>query len=234
MAEISGNPVVIIEGVGFWDSLYDEMKDALSAAVPKEKIFITPVSVIDWIGFPPSPERSTNRVMKSLDETLRRVAQAFPNEPVTLVAHSGGGTIAMIYLLGKSFQGDAYEPYPMIQKLITLGTPYHTLETYGKMKSDFIFEHLTPDFFQKIEVISITSDSWMGKQIGSVSEMASYYFYQNVSGRGDLPGDGIVTVESCTLDGARNVVIQGIEHLPTPNTPWYGASVGVKQWIEFL
>jgi len=234
MAELSAHPVVIIEGVGFWDALYDEMKDALASAVPKEKIFILPISAFDWVGFPPSPDRATNRVMKALDGTLHQVEQKFPNEPVTLVAHSGGGTIALIYLLGKSFQGDVYEPYSMINKLITLGTPYHTHESFGKMKSDFIFEHITPEFFQKIEVISITSDSWMGKQIGSISEMASYYFYENVSGRGNLSGDGIVTVESCTLDGARNVVINGIEHLPTPNTPWYGAKIGVAQWIEFL
>lgn len=234
MAQQNHHPVVIVEGVAFWDSLYDEMKDFISKKVPKEKIFILPVNLIDWIGFPPSPEKSTNRVMKALDDTLKKVSAAFPGEPVNLVAHSGGGTVAMIYLLGKPYLGDVYEQNVPINKLITLGTPYHSLETYGKLKSDFIFKHLDETFFGKVPVVSLTSNAWEGKLGGSLSNVASYYFYESVSGKGNLFGDGIVTVESCTLSGAENVVLEGIEHLPTPNTPWYGAQVGVEQWIDFL
>jgi triacylglycerol esterase/lipase EstA (alpha/beta hydrolase family) len=234
MAQQSQNPVVIIEGVGFWDSLYNETKDVLSTKIPSEKIFILPINALDWIGFPPSPERSTNRVMKVLDTTLKEVQAKYPDEPINIVAHSGGGTVAMIYLLGKPYQGDSYDQSYKINKLITLGTPFHSLETYGKMKSDFIFEHLDKSFFEKVPVVSVTSDAWEGKLGGKMSNIVSYYFYESVSGKGDLFGDGIVSVDSCKLDGAENVVLEGIEHLPTPMTPWYGAKIGVEQWMDHL
>ena len=149
MKAVAQNPVVIIPGVLFWDSLYDVMKDALSHYIPKEKIAIAPVSLVDWIGFPPSPEKSTNRVMKAVDAAVRTMERKFPGEPITLVAHSGGGTVAMVYLLEKPFQGDVYHPGKRIGKLLTLGTPFHTHEYYAKIKTDFIFKYLQSDFFRR-------------------------------------------------------------------------------------
>ena len=146
MMAVPQNPVVIIPGVLFWDTLYDSMKDVLAGYISKERVAVAPVNLVDWVGFPPSPEKSTNRVMKAVDRAVREMERKFPDEPVTLVAHSGGGTVAMIYLLEKAFQGDVYETAGRVSKLITLGTPFHTHEHYAKIKTDFIFSHLQPDF----------------------------------------------------------------------------------------
>lgn len=234
MAKVPQNPVVIIPGVLFWDSLYEVMKDALAAFIPGEKIAIVPVSVLDWIGFPPSPERSTNRVMVSLDRTLRQMARRFPGEPVTIVAHSGGGTIAMVYLLEKEFQGDVYRVEGRVGKLVTLGTPYHTHERYAKIKTDFIFRYLAPDFFRKYRVVSVVSDHFRGSLSGSMNEKLCYMFYRNVTDDGNLAGDGTVPAKSCFLEGAENVTISEIEHLPTPHSRWYGTKEGVEQWVAWL
>ena len=104
MKSVSPNPVVIIPGVLFWDTLYDTMKEELASYISRERVIVAPVSLVDWVGFPPSPEKSTNRVMKAVDRAVREMERRFPGEPVTLVAHSGGGTVAMIYLLEKPFQ----------------------------------------------------------------------------------------------------------------------------------
>jgi len=98
MKDVPQNPVVIIPGVLFWDSLYDIMKDALAEYLPAQRIAVAPVSFVDWIGFPPSPERSTNRVMKTVDGAVQEMQRKFPGEPVTLVAHSGGGSRWSIFL----------------------------------------------------------------------------------------------------------------------------------------
>ena len=234
MGFVRQNPVVIIPGVLFWDSLYDVMKDALTAWIPPEKIAIVPVNVVDWIGFPPSPERSTNRVMAALDRTVRQMAQRFPGEPVTIVAHSGGGTIAMVYLLEKSFQGDVYSVDGMVGRLLTLGTPFHTHERFAKIKTDFIFSHLGSDFFRKYHVVSVVSNQYRGSMTGSMTEKLCYMFYRSVTDEGNLDGDGIVPAKSCFLEGAENVTIPEIEHLPTPHTRWYGTKEGVERWIQWL
>ncbi len=234
MNPVPQNPVVIVPGVLFWDSLYDVMKDALAEYIPKEKIAIAPVSFIDWIGFPPSPERSTNRVMKTVDSVVLEMGQKFPGEQVTILAHSGGGTVAMIYLLEKEFQGDVYHPAKQVGKLVTLGTPFHTHEHYAKIKTDFIFRYLQADFFSRYHVVSVVSDKYHGDSQGSIVEKMCYQFYKSVLEDGNVGGDGIVPAKSCFLEGAENVTIADAEHLPTPHTRWYGTKEGVEQWIQWL
>ena len=231
---VSQNPVVIIPGVLLWDSLYDIMKEELAGYISKERIAVAPVNLVDWTGFPPSPERSTNRVMKIVDRTVRNMAQKFPGEPVTLVAHSGGGTVAMVYLLEKPFQGDVYYPGKRVGKLITLGTPFHTHEHYAKIKTDFIFRHLNADFFNRCHVVSVVSNKYYGNRDGSFIEQMCFRFYKSVLDDGNMAGDGIVPAKSCFLEGAENVTIPDAEHLPTPLARWYGTREGVNQWIQWL
>lgn len=228
------NPVVIIPGVLFWDGLYQGMKEALSTWVPAEKIAIAPVSLTDWVGFPPSPERSTNRVMQVLDRSVRQMAQRFPGEPITLLGHSGGGSVALVYLLGKPFQGDSYRTDGLVGRLVTLGTPFETVEQYARLKTDFIRQHLTAAFFERCPVVSIVSDKYRGDLGGSVVEKMCYFFYRNVDGNGSAQGDGIVPASSCRLEGAEFVVIPDAEHLPTPHTRWYGTREGMEQWVGQL
>ncbi|NTV06388.1 MAG: alpha/beta hydrolase [Chlorobiaceae bacterium] len=234
MKDVPQNPVVIIPGVLFWDTLYETMKDVLAGYISNDRVAVAPVNLVDWIGFPPSPEKSTNRVMKAVDRTVREMGRRFPTEPVTLVAHSGGGTVAMIYLLGKLFQGDVYHTEGRVAKLITLGTPFHTHEHYAKLKTDFIFRHLQPDFFEHCRVVSVASDKYYGNDNGSFIERMCYKFYKSVQEDGNVAGDGIVPAESCFLEGAENVTIADAEHLPTPHTRWYGTKEGVEQWIQWL
>ncbi len=234
MIAVSQNPVVIVPGVLFWDTLYDSMKEALAGYIPQERIAVVPLSLVDWIGFPPSPERSTNRVMKVVDHTVRAMERKFPGEPITLVAHSGGGTVAMVYLLEKPFQGDVYHPGRSIAKLITLGTPFHTHEHYAKIKTDFIFSNLKADFFDRYHVVSVVSDKYYGNPEGSIVEKMCFRFYKSVLEEGKVKGDGIVPAQSCFLEGAENVTIPDAEHLPTPLSRWYGTKEGVNQWIQWL
>ncbi len=228
------NPVVIIPGVLFWDSLYDSMKEALAGYIPEERVAVAPVSLVDWIGFPPSPERSTNRVMKVVDRTVRQMGQKFPGEPITLVAHSGGGTVAMVYLLEQRFQGDIYHSGRLVGKLVTLGTPFHTHERYAKIKTDFIFSHLNDKFFERCRVVSVVSDKYYGNLHGSFVEKMCFKFYSSVINDGNVAGDGIVPAMSSFLEGAENITIPDAEHLPTPHTRWYGTKEGVEQWIQWL
>lgn len=234
MERIPQNPIVILPGVLFWDNLYSGMKKALAAYVPKEKIAIVPVNIHDWIGFPLSPERSTNRVMRTLDRTIASMQRRYPDEKITIIAHSGGGTVALVYLLEEPFQGDVYNRGTAVGKLVALGTPFHTTEHFAKIKTDFINKHLTPRFFNRCRVVSIVSGQYTGSLEKGIVERMCYMFYRNVSGEGGIAGDGIVPVKSCFLKGAENITISGIEHLPTPHTTWYGTKEGIEQWIQWL
>lgn len=227
------NPIVIVPGSGMWGGIFEEMRWHLGASFEREKIFIVPLTTLDWIGLPPSPERSTNRVMRALHETIRQAQQRYPDEPIRIVGHSGGGTAAMIYLLGKPFQGEAYPETPVTQ-LLTLGAPFFSTERYGKLKSDFIAAHLDDGFFARVRTVCVASKTRFGNPSGSLAERSAFEFYKNTNGRGDVWGDGVVPLDSCWLSGATNVELQDVEHLPAPFRTWYGSRAAVEAWQEFL
>jgi len=162
--------------------MFEEMRWHLSAYMPREKIFIVPLSVLDWIGVPPSPERSTQRVMRALHRTVEQVCRQYPNESITIVGHSGGGTAAMIYLLGQPFEGECYPPMP-VNRLLTLGSPFQSTERYGKIKSDFIAAHLQPEFFTRVKTISIVGKARCGNANGSCRAHSARVLQQHLSHR---------------------------------------------------
>lgn len=232
------NAVIIVPGSGLWGGIFEEMRWHLSAYMPREKIFIVPLSVLDWIGVPPSPERSTPRVMRALHRTVEQVCRQYPNDAITIVGHSGGGTAAMIYLLGQPFEGECYPPVP-VNRLLTLGSPFQSTERYGKIKSDFIAAHLKPEFFMRVNTISIAGKARCGNAAGSLAERSAFEFYNNTlrierGQNGSVWGDGVVPLDACWLKGALNVTLEGVEHLPTPFGIWYGSRAAVQAWQKFL
>ena len=134
--------------------------------------------------------------MAVLDRTVRAMASRFPGEPVTIVAHSGGGTVAMVYLLERPFQGDVYAVNGLVGRLVALGTPFHTHEHFAKIKTDFIFQHLSSEFFRKYKVVSVVSDQYKGSLDGGMIEKLCYMFYRGVTDDGNLAGDGVVPPRS--------------------------------------
>lgn len=60
---------------------------------------------------------------------------------------------------------------------------------------------------------------------------------RQVCGRSDAWGDGVVPEESAHLEGALNLVLDGVYHSPVGATearPWYGSPSILAQWIEHL
>jgi hypothetical protein len=43
------NAVIIVPGSGLWGGIFEEMRWHLSAYMPREKIFIVPLTVLDWM-----------------------------------------------------------------------------------------------------------------------------------------------------------------------------------------
>ncbi len=227
------NPIVIVPGTAMWGGIFEEMRWHLGKVFGQEKIFIVPLTVLDWIGVPPSPERSTVRVMQRLHETVLEAQKRYPNEPISIIGHSGGGTAAMIYLLGKPFQGEVYPEVP-VRQLITLGSPFQSVEQYGKIKSDFIAQHLNQQFFARINVVSVAGKTRFGNPKGSLAERTAFECYKNTIGCGSVWGDGVVPTQACWLDGATNLEVHNVEHLPTPFRLWYGSQSVIKIWQESL
>lgn len=56
-------------------------------------------------------------------------------------------------------------------------------------------------------------------------------------GQAEVWGDGITPVDWAHLDGAENVVLDGVYHSPVgagPERPWYGTEGVLEQWVHYL
>ncbi|KAK9144066.1 hypothetical protein Sjap_003969 [Stephania japonica] len=62
--------------------------------------------------------------------------------------------------------------------------------------------------------------------------------YKQVCGQADVWGDGVVPEVSARLDGALNIIIDGVYHSPVGSDdklrPWYGSPAILEQWIPHL
>nr|ACN40180.1 unknown [Picea sitchensis] len=62
--------------------------------------------------------------------------------------------------------------------------------------------------------------------------------YKQVCGQADVWGDGVVPEVSAHLEGAKNIILEGVYHSPIGSndisTPWYGSSTILDKWVHHL
>ena len=61
--------------------------------------------------------------------------------------------------------------------------------------------------------------------------------YKQVCGASGAWGDGITPVATAHMEGADNVVLEGVFHTPLGSSdarPWYGTPAVLDQWVERL
>ncbi|HEY9666408.1 MAG TPA: lipase, partial [Coleofasciculaceae cyanobacterium] len=62
----------------------------------------------------------------------------------------------------------------------------------------------------------------------------AYSSYEMTCGIGGCWGDGITPIEAAHLEGAENLVIDGVFHSPRPGRLWYGSPQALEVWAKYL
>ncbi len=58
----------------------------------------------------------------------------------------------------------------------------------------------------------------------------AYSVYEQISGRGDVWGDGFIPLPSALLDGAQQVILDDVSHFGIFGEPWYGSPETIPLW----
>lgn len=190
----------------------------------------------DWIatlgGRPVAP------IVRQLDRTVKQVLQEFHASQINLIGHSAGGWISRIYLgekpyLGRSeLQPSLWEAHRVVATLITLGTPHISQERWTRWNLDFVNNNYPGAFYKNVRYVCVAGKTIFGqKRRGS---WLAYSSYQLTCGQGNTWGDGITPIAAAHLEGAENIVIEGVRHSPRSRGDWYGSPEALKAWVQYL
>jgi triacylglycerol esterase/lipase EstA (alpha/beta hydrolase family) len=229
-------PTVILPGYFAAASDYQELEKFLvDRGFPTVTV---PLSKGDWL--PTLGGRSMVPILRQLDRTVKQMLHEYGVSQINLIGHSAGGWISRIYLGEKPYtiHGDVLEDvdlwnaHPCVHTLITLGTPHVSQERWTRKNLDFVKIHYPGAFHPQVRYVCVAGKSVFGKR--SFGSWLAYKSYELTIGKGDTWGDGITPVEAAHLDGAENLVLEGVWHSPRSPGKWYGSSDVLSAWIGYL
>mmetsp|Transcript_28894 Transcript_28894/g.41176 ORF Transcript_28894/g.41176 Transcript_28894/m.41176 type:complete len:578 (-) Transcript_28894:42-1775(-) len=229
------------------------------------KCYPTPLKRFDWpIGLIPSffskeyitgtlkPTEALSFYLKKVDEAVSSAMKELGDDSMDaeliLVGHSIGGWIARAWLSEWSDSSIRSK----VTTLITLGSPHQSPPS----KSMFVKFDQTRGLLNHINLnypgaheSGVSYYSVIGNQVAgdlnvfNPESLLAYFSYIFLAGDGKVAGDGIIPIETSTLTGATDVVIEGIRHsnfVPTITdsiklpVQWYGSDDAVNQWLKYI
>ncbi|HLP88182.1 MAG TPA: lipase [Nostocaceae cyanobacterium] len=190
----------------------------------------------DWLpligGKPVTP------IIQQLDQTVKRVLQQYQTTQINLIGHSAGGWISRIYIGEKPYGGKGqlqtnfWGSHPLIATLITLGTPHISRERWTRWNLDFVNNNYPGAFYPHVRYVCVAGKAILGaRQPGSWLAHSSYKL---TCGQGDTWGDGITPIASAHLNGAENLILDGVRHSPKSPGIWYGSPSVFATWADYL
>jgi len=94
-------------------------------------------------------------------------------------------------------------------------------------------------YFDDINYICLAGKDTEGKKWGqgTFNEWFAGVGYRQVCGLDETWGDFVVPVDSALLEGANNIILEGVFHSPvgaSETRPWYGSKSILDTWIHHL
>lgn len=230
-------PILIVGGFGASWNIYQPFRKALEV-VSNRQVFITRLETLDWLAVIVSDDYSNllKRLHRSVADTLRRSGA----QRLVLLGHSAGGVLSRIYMGDQPYGPErlVYNGFQHVSALVTVGTP-HTTPKRGRFgglnQIAFVQTNYPGAYWRFIRYITVMSDSIVGSKTGLPHERAACESYSMLTNECEQPGDGVVPISCGGLEGARNLVLEGLRHDPRPDErPWYGHNEAIIQrwWGE--
>ncbi len=190
----------------------------------------------DWIAL--LGGRPVTPILWQLDRTVKQILQQYNSSQINLIGHSAGGWISRIYMGEKPYVGrrqiesSLWQAHPLVANLITLGTPHISQERWTRWNLDFVSNNYPGAFYKNVRYVCVAGKTIFGaKRPGS---WLAYSSYQLTCGQGNTWGDGITPIVAAHLDGAENIVIEGVRHSPRSPGIWYGSPQTLQTWAQYL
>lgn len=229
-------PTVIVPGYFARATEYQPLANALNQeGIPTQ---IVPLRKRDWV--PTLGGRSVVPILNAIDRTVKQMQEKYNRDRVNLIGHSAGGWISRIYLGEKPYDihGDVagdeaiWQGRDRVATLIALGTPHTSQERWTRRNLEFVSENYPGAFCREVNYVCVAGKAIYGdRRWGS---WVAHQSYKLTCGRGECWGDGITPIAAAHLDGATNLILEGVRHAPTSGGIWYGSPEVRGEWMVYL
>lgn len=195
-----------------------------------------PIRRRDWL--PTVGGRSVVPILRLLDQTVKQILQEYQTTQINLIGHSAGGWISRIYLGEKPYTArgevnpSVWNAHPIVATLITLGTPHISQERWTRWNLDFVTNNYPGAFYKNVHYVCVAGKTIFGQR--RPGSWLAYSSYQLTCGQGNTWGDGITPITAAHLEGAENLIIEGVRHSPRSPEIWYGSPEPLKVWLKYL
>jgi triacylglycerol esterase/lipase EstA (alpha/beta hydrolase family) len=227
-------PIVILPGFLEGATAYTKLEDSLDElGFPSITV---PLRRRDWLVT--LGGKSVTPIIEALDKTVNQALQDFNVSQVNLIGHSAGGWISRIYMGEFGYQGKKdkepryWKAYTSIANLITLGTPHISKEPWTQWNLDFVNDNYPGAFYSSVRYVCVAGKTIFGKR--RLGTWVAHNSYEMTCGIGNTWGDGITPIEAAHLQGAENLVIEGVMHSPRSSGIWYGSPEVLHNWVSYL
>ena len=187
------------------------------------------------------PRPTVDWYLGRIDDAIAQAKARSGAEQVSLVAHSAGGWMARVYL--EDF-GTA-----SVCQLVSLGSPLNSVPkdvpgVVDQTRGILTFVESRCASVAELAARGVAVTCLAGKWLEGADTLeglgnASNFFvgqgYKQVCGSSVAWGDGITPVVTAQLEGAENVVLEGVFHTPlgaSESRPWYGTPAVLDRWVE--
>jgi len=223
-------PIVIFGGFLTFSAVYHDMRQGLIDHTG-QPVWIVHTRVSDWLLS--VRQRGWAVLLDKLDRTVRGAQGGDSDQKITLVGHSAGGVLARLYLSPTPFLGRAYNGLERVERLITLGSPHHSLgglRRGGNLARWMDAHYPGATFSPPVEYITVAGKWLRGSQFGTRLSRWLYREYREIGGDGAAWGDGVTPVDSALLEGAQQVILEQVSHYALLDEKWYGSREVIPQW----
>lgn len=228
-------PTVILPGYLEGAIAYRQLEQSLNQmGLPTVTV---PLVRRDW--FATLGGRPVTPILLQLHRTVKQVLQQYNALQVNLIGHSAGGWISRIYLGEKPYLGRGEitpfaecQAHTYVATLVTLGTPHISQERWTRWNLDFVNSNYPGAFYNDVNYVCVAGKTIFGQR--RRGSWLAYSSYKLTCGQGDCWGDGITPITAAHLQGAENLVIEGVKHSPRTSGIWYGSPSVLPSWTTYL
>lgn len=226
-------PLVLVGGYLSQPADFTSLVAALEQPPYNFAVFVTPIGRLQWAL---TRDWDMRKVINSVGATVERARAESGAATVSMLAYSVGGTLARIYLGDEPYRGTIYGGRRYVDRLITLGTPHHSLERWTRETVGFSNRTYPGAYYAEVRYTSVVGLALQGKAKGTWAERMARSSYALVSGPAyaEAWGDGVTTLECAALGGAEYLVVPDLYHSTFHGRPWYGDAEALPLWGRIL
>ncbi|WP_119067172.1 esterase/lipase family protein [Rubrobacter indicoceani] len=217
-------PVVVVGGFFSWPVHYRKMAAAIGE-LSGFPVHVVPLTPADWLAA--LFLGRTGQLVFEVATVIDKVLLDSPADRVILVGHSAGGIASRVCIGGTPpYGGRRYSGHRRVSHLITLGSPHLVGDSWPLGEIHRANELFPGALHENISYLSVAGAAVNGRESRRAAR-----FYGRMTGDSDLPGDGIVPVQSALLPGSEHLVLNDLRHDQNGSHNWYGSDLAtVARW----